>query len=394
MNSTEAMFLLLKESLFSEEQTLSCSVSDWDWPSIYKELCVHSIESLPYRFLKKNIISDEKLRADWNRRCLLQLRHWAQVMHGQQKLLQLLDENHIDCVILKGSAAALSYPQPILRVMGDVDFLVRKVDYEKTADLLEKNGYQLAHEKNAKDHHYEYFKDGISYELHKRLAIIRESDDELNALFDSGITNREIRQVGNYSFPVLPVDLNGLVLLFHINQHLRSGLGLRQIIDWMMYVDKNGIEGLLPLLKKTEMEKFAFAVTAMCQKFLGLKTIVSMEEDYPCDELMEYVLAKGNFGRKSGEKGKIASVFLDMNNPIRAFKRLQIGGQLRWKAAKKYKFLRPVAWIYQITFIIKELKQNKITMSQFWKQREEGLEQRELVEKLGLQVERMIDIEE
>ena len=69
MNSTEAMFLLLKESLFSEEQTLSCSVSDWDWPSIYKELCVHSIESLPYRFLKKNIISDEKLRADWNRRC-------------------------------------------------------------------------------------------------------------------------------------------------------------------------------------------------------------------------------------------------------------------------------------------------------------------------------------
>ena len=278
--------------------------------------------------------------------------------------------------------------------MGDVDFLVRKVDYEKTADLLEKNGYQLAHEKNSRVHHYGYLKDGISYELHKRLAIVRESDSELNALFDSGITNREIRQVGNYSFPVLPVDLNGLVLLFHINQHLRSGLGLRQIIDWMMYVDKNGIEGLLPLLKKTEMEKFAFTVTAMCQKFLGLKTIVSMEEDYPCDELMEYVLAKGNFGRKSGEKGRIASVFLDMNNPIRAFKRLQTGGEDRWKAAKKYKVLRPFSWIYQIIFIIRELKHNKITLNQFWKQREEGLEQRKLVERLGLHVERMIKLEE
>lgn len=394
MNSTEAMFLLLKESLFTEKQTLSCSVSDWDWPSIYKELCVHSIESLPYRFLKKKIVNDEKLYADWNNRCILQLYHWVQVMHGQQKLLQLLDENHIDCVILKGSAAALSYPQPTLRVMGDVDFLVRKADYEKTADLLEKNGYQLAHEKNAKVHHYGYFKDGISYELHKRLGIVRESDSELNALFDSGITNREIRQVENYSFPVLPVDLNGLVLLFHINQHLRSGLGLRQIIDWMMYVDKNGIECLLPLLKKTEMEEFAFTVTAMCQKYMGLKTIVPMEEDYPCDELMEYVLAKGNFGRKSGENGRIASAFLDMNNPIRAFKRLQTGGEARWKAAKKYKVLRPFAWIYQITFIIRELKQNKITMSQFWKQRKEGLEQRELVEKLGLQVDRMIDLEE
>ena len=109
---------------------------------------------------------------------------------------------------------------------------------------------------------------------------------------------------------------------------------------------------------------------------------------------MEYVLAKGNFGRKSGEKGKIASVFLDMNNPIRAFKRLQTGGEARWKAAKKYIVLRPFAWIFQITFIIRELNRNKITLNQFGEQREEGLEQRKLIEKLGLQVERMIDSEE
>ena len=265
MNSTKSMFLLINESLFLEGQALSCNTSDWDWLSIYKELCVQCIEALPYKFLKEDVVSDEKLCTEWKKRCLAQFAHWGQIMHGQQKLLQLLDENHIDCVILKGSAAALSYPQPTLRAMGDVDFLVRREDYEKTADLLEQNGFQLAHEKIAKVHHYEYIKDGISYELHKRMAIVRESDEELNALFDDGITNREIRQEGKYLFPVLPVDLNGLVLLFHINQHLRSGLGLRHIIDWMMYVDKNGIESVLPLIRKTEMEKFAFTVTAMCQ---------------------------------------------------------------------------------------------------------------------------------
>ena len=119
-----------------------------------------------------------------------------------------------------------------------------------------------------------------------------------------------------------------------------------------------------------------------------------MKDDYPCDELMEFILSKGNFGRKSGEKGKIASVFLDMSNPIRVFKRLQAGGQARWKVAKKYKILRPFAWIYQITFIIRELNHNKITLNQFWKMREEGLEQRKLIERLGLQVERMIDSED
>ena len=33
------------------------------------------------------------------------------------------------------------------------------------------------------------------------------------------------------------------------------------------------------------------------------------------------------FGRKSGETGKIASVYLDMSNPFRIFKRLQEGGE-------------------------------------------------------------------
>ena len=38
---------------------------------------------------------------------------------------------------------------------------------------------------------------------------------------------------------MLPEVENGLVLIAHIGQHLRSGLGLRQIIDWMMYAKAN-----------------------------------------------------------------------------------------------------------------------------------------------------------
>ena len=82
------MFLLIKESLLSEGQSLSCPTSDWDWPSIYKEMCVHSIENLPYKFLKEDIISDEKLCAEWKKRCMVQLGHGGQIMYRQQKLLQ------------------------------------------------------------------------------------------------------------------------------------------------------------------------------------------------------------------------------------------------------------------------------------------------------------------
>ena len=83
VNSKEAVFLLIKESLFSEAQALSYQTSDWDWNSIYNELCDHSIACLPYRFLKKGVIPNEKLFADWKNSCFLQFRHWIQAMYGE-----------------------------------------------------------------------------------------------------------------------------------------------------------------------------------------------------------------------------------------------------------------------------------------------------------------------
>ena len=83
-------------------------------------------------------------------------------------------------------------------------------------------------------YHYSYVKGKIRIELHRRLGSVDETDNELITLFDRGIDDRRWKDIDGYKFPVLSDPLNGLVLIFHINHHLRSGLGLRQIIDWMM----------------------------------------------------------------------------------------------------------------------------------------------------------------
>ena len=203
---------------------------------------------------------------------------------------------------------------------------------------MEANGYSLEHEKNDSVHHYGYKKDKLNFELHKRLGIVDEADENLLTLYEDGIDNRHYHSIGTYRFPTLPPLLNGLALLFHINQHLRSGLGLRQIIDWMMCVNAlqdDQWQKLLDLLKSVGMERLALTTTAMCQRYLGLRHIVD-EEGLPVEELMTFIMEKGNFGCKSGETGKIASVFFDLTNPLRAFRRLQAGGLCRWNAVKKY----------------------------------------------------------
>ena len=79
-----------------------------------------------------------------------------------------------------------------------------------------------------------------------------------------------------------------------------------------------------------------------------------------------------------------------MSSPVRVLKRLQAGGLCRWNAAKKYSVLRPFAWIYQIGFIARELIRNRIGAKDMIKQRGRGLEQRKLIEDLGLRVDRTV----
>lgn len=109
------------------------------------------------------------------------------------------------------------------------------------------------------------------------------------------------------------------MLLGHINHHLVSqNLGLRQILDWEMYVhnimdNKLWNDRFLPLLKKVGLRKLAINTTLMCKKYLGLSTGIILKEDISEDAselLLKMVLKSGNFGSKTAKKITIKSFFL------------------------------------------------------------------------------------
>ena len=87
-------------------------------------------------------------------------------------------------------------------------------------------------------HHIEGSKNGVSFELHRWLGSFSAPDAAVTPLLESGIAQRVTAEAAGFRFPVLPDEQNGLVLLLHIQQHLRGGLGLRQILDWMMFAQK------------------------------------------------------------------------------------------------------------------------------------------------------------
>lgn len=390
-----SIYSLINSCLFEGGGELPAA-NDPAWSAILDELISHNIYALAANYLEQHQIDDKELLTKWKKLNINVQLNSLKIMAVQQSLVKLFSDAGIPFVVIKGSAAAMAYPMPFYRSMGDIDLLVKRRDFEKTCKLLRKAGYIESGNDPEGHHHAGFTKNGVEVELHRRLGSVPESNESLLALFEAGIDKREDQKMGSFTFPVLPKYLNGIVLLLHINQHLRVGIGLRQIIDWMLFVDKKldddaYNDDFKPLISRLGLEKFCVCVTALCQRYLGLrKDIVwcSGADDTVVEELMDYIMNKGNFGRKTGDEGHISSVYLRAKNPFKLLSMLQKGGLRRWEAAKKLPVLRPFAWAYQIKFGLKEMKEQNLTAKDMAKLRDEGLRQRELIESLGLDADR------
>lgn len=247
-------------------------------------------------------------------------------------------------VILKGTSAAKYYPYPDYRTMGDIDIMTRREDYEIACRQLIDNGYRIVHDIYKET---TVVKNGIVLDLHKQFASMN-NPEHVKYLDDLIIENINPTHV-------LPDLVNGLVLLDHINQHLESGLGLRQIIDWMMFVDKCLPDDKWPefyiFAKRIGLVKLAIVCTRMCEMYLGLprRKWCSDAEIALCNKLMKYVIACGNFGNKKNSEADISeTAFTYTRTPRSWFRLLQRQGMVNWKAAKEHEVLRPFAWIYQL----------------------------------------------
>ena len=136
---------------------------------------------------------------------------------------------------------------------------------------------------------------------------------------------------------------------------MRAGLGFRQILDWMMFAYRHlqgdGWSQFQPYAMGTGLEKIAKAVTKMCCLYLGLTGDFGwcMNEDkILCDELIAYLFQSGNFGRKTGNVGMVASVTAGYQNSKNPFQRLQSSGEYNWDYIRKHPWAKPFAWLYQL----------------------------------------------
>lgn len=373
MISSENMCMLELLSHSLHDQATNRIESDV-WHKVYQELLVQAVHTLPAPQIGGVGLNDAD-RADYMSAIGKNLQTFYNLMEDQQKLLNIFENAGIPVVVLKGAAAAMNYPHPEYRCMGDIDIIVQPDNFNNAYELLCHFGC-TAHQ-TVEDYHRHigfHSKQGVEIELHNYFS--SSMNNKQNQILDEyvyhGIADYQTAEVCGYQVPVLPTLENGLVLLAHINQHLGSGLGLRQIIDWMFYVEQYLDDGFWEdkfsrAAEQIGMRQLAMVTTAMCQKYLGLKKNYSWFTHYTdapiCDELMEYILSHGNFGRKDSTGSTTVTVIRILRNPIRGIKEAQEIGCRTWTLLKGHSWLRPFAWIYQIYRWLKRGIQRGVTIS-------------------------------
>lgn len=229
------------------------------------------------------------------------------------ELLDILEEQQIKAVLLKGQGMATLYPMPAHRTCGDIDLYVLPSDFYKTQQLFE----QLAclPMECGEEKHLEYVYKNILVEIHHSVnrfnyplsnwrfkKVVAKLFDN-NLLETVTITNREVQ--------ILPATFNVFYLLTHTYYHiLCGGVGLRQICDWVLLVRQkhNSIDQKLFsfYLKQFDFQKVYDAIAYVAVQYLGLDrkylpVVINNKHAYYGEQVMKMIMWGGNFGKYKGE---------------------------------------------------------------------------------------------
>lgn len=372
MTSTEqSLCTLLASSLFHVPSIISSNV---DWASIQKEAEAQAVFGL-IDWPEENI-GVIQIEA----KCL-------RILHAQNELINTLQD--MPLVILKGTAAARYYPQPIRRTMGDVDFLVPQERFDEAVKLMENNDYSILNPGYTHPRHKAFIKSGVVFELHHHFS---HDDLDIEDYLIEGLKHRVWDRIGRYDFPMLPPLANGLVLIDHLRNHLKEGLGLRQVLDWMMYVNQVLDDEFWDLefgliTKEKGLETLAKTVTRMCQIYLGLPDSITWCKDADeelCAQLLSSLFHDGNFGRKQNE----GQIIENVSNEIKRqglFIYLQQTGENTWKAYHEHPSLKPLCWIYQLCRFARKGMRSRRGLKMIGDMRH-SLERNKLLKDLGIQL--------
>lgn len=366
MDLIEAQIIdLLNSEVYNKQPKLRYS-NQTQWSEILKVAENHSIEPLIYSAVNKYCkgMLESDLHKKWQGETFKQALTMKNCNTKTSKILQNLNDNHIDVIVLKGTYLRLFYPRPDLRIMGDADILIREEDFLKTAEILIHLGYK---EIGRNNYHVEYEdKNKHCIEVHWTLEKVEKKVYDL----DIWQCAKEI-YIDKVKAKTLSLEYTIVYLLDHMAGHLKClGFGLRQLVDLALLIN-NTYENIdwnkvKFYIKKAHLERFMEVIFVICNKFfyMSIPKEIDVQDinNNDLEQVIKFIFYSGTYGQMNFEgiyskkisesKGNMIERNLQLIFPKRC--------NLKEKFAygKKNKLFLLIAWCHRAIYLIRRYKIN------------------------------------
>ena len=250
MKRTDRLFFsLLRAGLWDTLPDPALFTDSVDWEAVYETANRQTLlgfvgDGIALQVAHPEIPASAKAPVDIRKKFLVQVvkaeRRNEKLNRFIVRFNRIFTEAGITPVIVKGQGVALAYRQPMHRQSGDIDYLLTPEDYARARDIIAPLASEVEPEGTDRLH-YNCTIDGITVELHGTDAPRYHRSgpekrfDEFTVRHYAG--EKLLWDLDGEKIPLMDHHFSVIYILEHFHHHMMtSGVGLRQICDWMMYI--------------------------------------------------------------------------------------------------------------------------------------------------------------
>ena len=336
-DSYDYLVHLLRSSLFNEK-IIDCPDSI-KLEDVYVCAKRHKVSALCFDAVKEQIINNNKLYNAWKKDRDFSVYRSTLQMCERDKLVDFFTKSGIFFLEAQGTTVRNYYPNPLLRSMADIDFIVDINQLSKVGEYLNISGYDI--QNSYKNEIVAISNQNVSIEIHTDFfrddTVLFGSMPYIKNCFD----NQEKRISDTYLY---------LYTLLHAIKHLQNGgCGIRRVLD--IYILKNKLERVDYNIVNNILEERGFFDTAYKLIALSNYWFEGGEYNDELEKLAEYVKS----GRAHGTlENKLSHDFSNDNKPFKklkfVFSRIfppYIFMKKRFPFLNKFPIALPFLWVYR-----------------------------------------------
>lgn len=305
---TKQDFILsLVESGLWQKEMKHFDMSPYEYKAVMQEAEKQCVLGLVIDCLRSNNMGLQK-------KCVIHMMKTLNTLEIENRRLEenvialdnLLRENDISHVIVKGQVVASLYPKPRMRVPGDIDFYVPCHHFKKAVDVLNE-AWELKLNGNLEKMHQDFKYNASHFEMHRFLKYFPNAKRQ--KLFNDIIDKYPFDQinVSGTAVDTLNPTLNVFYTFVHLYGHfIKLGVALRQLCDLAVLLHHFKEQIDRELLKEL-LNKFGFihafnAIGSIMVDRLGLP-----ESDFPWEiqlkdrkrgaKALKLIWKHGNWGK-------------------------------------------------------------------------------------------------